>query len=265
MIMKAICVQLDIVWENKPANHAKVRELLDAARPDEGDLVVLPEMFATGFSMKVKAITDHQSRETQNFLAQTAAEYRVYLLGGVVTVASDGRGRNECAIYSAEGKEIGRYCKMHPFTLGGESQHYVAGANPLVLPCQEFILSPFICYDLRFPEVFRAAVRRGANLFAVIANWPTPRVEHWVTLLKARAIENQAYVVGVNRCGNDPNLPYPGQSMIIDPRGQVLIEAGDLECTISAEFDLQTLLDYREEFPFLSDMREDSVDPKTVP
>jgi predicted amidohydrolase len=257
--MNLVCCQLDIVWENKPANHAKVRALLDRAAPRRGSLVALPEMFATGFSMHSAAVSDSHSRQTQEFLARTAADYGVYLLGGVVTEAPDGRGRNECVVFSPEGMEIARYCKLHPFTLGGEAQHYLAGDGICVFACQGFTIAPFICYDLRFPEVFRAAVRRGADLLVVIANWPAPREEHWVTLLKARAIENQAYVAGVNRCGQDPQLPYSGRSLILDPRGHILAEAGGEEGTISAQLDLGALVSYRREFPALSDMRADYV------
>ena len=253
--MYVVCCQLNIIWENKPANHDKVHVLIEKAAPRHDSLVILPEMFSTGFSMNVATISDSDSRETQNFLATLAADYGLYVVGGVVSTAPGSRGFNECVAFSPDGVEIARYRKMHPFTLAGESEHYAAGGAVQVFPCHEFKIAPFICYDLRFPEVFRDAVRRGATLYTVIANWPTPRVEHWVTLLKARAIENQAYVVGVNRCGDDPHLSYPGRSMIIDPRGQILAEAGSQEGTISADLDLNALTDYRRGFPFLQDIR----------
>jgi len=116
-------------------------------------------------------------------------------------------------------------------------------------------VSPFICYDLRFPEVFRAATRRGAQVLVVIANWPATRVEHWVTLLRARAIENQAYVAGVNRCGNDPKLAYPGRSVIVGPWGEVMADAGDGEGVAWADLDFAALESYRREFPVLRDIR----------
>jgi len=122
---------------------------------------------------------------------------------------------------------------------------------------QSFQVAPFICYDLRFPELFRASARRGAQLFAVIANWPLTRAQHWITLLQARAIENQAYVAGVNRCGRDPKLGYNGRSLIISPQGDILADAEDKECVISAELDLAGLLAWREKFPALQDMRPD--------
>jgi len=256
--MQIICCQLDIVWENKPANHDKVRALLEQAAPPRGSLVLLPEMFATGFSMNVAAISDSASHHTQDFLARAAVDYGVYLLGGLVATAPDGRGRNECVIFSPKGEEIARYCKLHPFSFGGETQHYAAGESITLFNWQGFTVAPFICYDLRFPEIFRAAVRRGANLFPVIASWPATREQHWMTLLTARAIENQAYVAGVNRCGTDPHLRYSGRSMILDPRGEALAEVGGEERTISAPLDLTALLSYRREFPALDDMRAET-------
>jgi omega-amidase len=255
--MQIIALQLDSVWENKAANHDKVLALLDMTRPSAGALVVLSEMFATGFSMNVSAIHD-QSRETQDFLSRTAAERKIYLMGGVVMKDdATGRGRNESVVYSPEGKEVARYCKLQPFTLGGESEHYVAGGRTVLFECQEFMIAPFICYDLRFPELFRRAAAQGANLIVVIASWPAMRDDHWVTLLKARAIENQAYVMGVNRCGRDPKHYHSGRSIIYDPHGRVLADAGSEEGWIEAQLELQPLLDWRRNFPALADIRPD--------
>jgi predicted amidohydrolase len=254
--MQIIGLQLDSVWENRSANHDKVLALLDKAKPQAGALVVLPEMFASGFSMNVAAIHD-ESRETQDFLSRAAAERKIFLMGGVVMKDKSGRGRNEAVVYSPEGKEIARYCKLQPFTLGGEMDHYTPGESVCLFEWRELTVAPFICYDLRFPEVFRAAAVRGANLIVVIASWPAVRDDHWVTLLKARAIENLAYVVGVNRCGNDPKLYHSGRSHIFDPHGRILADAGSEEGWIEAQLELQPLLDWRRSFPALSDIRQD--------
>ncbi len=258
--MKIFCCQLDIVWEAKRANQAKVASLLSAGGVPQGSLVLLPEMFSTGYSMNVAAIAEGESRETETFLANTAREFGLCLLGGVVNAAPDGRGRNEAVVFSPEGREIARYGKRQPFSLGGESQHYVAGCETVTFQWQNFVVSPFICYDLRFPELFRAAALRGAQLLVVIANWPDVRLRHWVKLLQARAIENQAYVAGVNRCGSDPKHSYSaGRSLIIDPHGETLVEADGREGLISASLDLPALLDYRSDFPFLADLRRDAL------
>ncbi len=255
--MKIYGLQIDSVWENKAPNHAKVTALLDRANPETGSLVVLGEMFATGFSMNVAAIHDSETHETQTFLARTAAERGIFLLGGIVTKDASGLGRNESVVYSPEGKEVARYCKLQPFTLGGEKANYVAGDDVCLFRWQEFTVASFICYDLRFPELFRRAAQRGANLITVIASWPDARVDHWLSLLKARAIENQAYVIGVNRCGNDPKLYHSGRSSIFDYSGKLLADAGSEEGWIEADVDLASLNEYRKALPFLADIRED--------
>lgn len=257
--MKAVCCQLDIVWEDKPANYTKVRSLLDGVKIPAGSLVILPEMFATGFSMNVVGIREGAASETESFLASAARFYGVFMLGGMVTVGANGQGRNEAVVFSPEGKLLARFCKIHPFTLGGEAQHYAAGTEIVTFDWQGFKVAPFVCYDLRFPEVFRSAARQGANVFAVIANWPVVRIHHWSTLLQARAIENQAYVAGVNRCGMDPKLHYNGRSLIIDPRGEILAELGNQEGVISAELKLDALMAWRQEFPALQDMHPEFV------
>lgn len=257
--MKIYGVQLDIQWEDKAANYARVRALLENAAPETGSLVVLPEMFATGFSMNVANVVEN-SAETEQFLQGLAHEFSVSVLGGVaIAHGSDGAewGRNEAVFVTPNSdiKSAARYCKIHPFTFGGESARFVAGKEVCSFAWQGFKVAPFICYDLRFPEIFRAAAKNGAHLFCVIANWPTPREAHWRALLMARAIENQAYVIGVNRCGNDPKLQYSGRSQIIDPHGNILADAGDEEGVISAELDLGGLETYRSDFPVLADMK----------
>jgi len=254
--MDLIAVQFDVAWEDKPANCARVRRLLAAAEIRPGSLIVLPEMFAAGFSMNVAGVGEEAGGPTETFLGELAAEHKSCVLGGVVTRAAGGRGRNEAVAFGAHGREAARYCKLHPFGCAGESDHYVAGDELVTFEWAGFTVAPLICYDLRFPETFRGAVDRGANLFAVIANWPSPRQEHWSTLLAARAIENQAYVVGVNRCGADPNCTYAGGSVIFDPRGDPVAAASGEECLVTASPDLPALDVYRREFPALADRRE---------
>jgi predicted amidohydrolase len=253
--MRVVACQWEVAWEDKAANHARVRDLLAVAGPQRDSLVVLPEMFATGFSMNVAGISEWGSGETQHFLAETASRLEVYLLGGLVTGEVDGEGRNEAVLYSPSGHEVGRYRKIHPYPLAAEGEHFIGGDEVALWACNEFVLAPFVCYDLRFPEVFRTAAARGATLFCVIASWPAARSDHWYTLLRARAIENQAYVVGVNRCGDDPAVHYAGGSLVVGPRGDVLAQAGAEEGTIAADLDLAALQDYRRAFPALADMR----------
>ncbi len=252
--MRVTLCQMDIQWEDKPANFMSVEALLAACPPAEDSLLILPEMFATGFSLDVARIAEGPERETERFLACIARTYRVFVLGGVVTAGADGRGRNQAVVFDPAGEPLARYTKMHPFTYGGEAVHFTRGDDLVLFPCGEFMVAPFICYDLRFPEPFRAAVGQGAQLIGVIASWPAPRAAHWATLLQARAIENQAYVVGVNRCGSDPHNQYAGHSMVVDPRGNVCVDLGSAEGVASAELDLPALLSYRREFPALADI-----------
>ncbi|MGI6456835.1 MAG: carbon-nitrogen family hydrolase [bacterium] len=255
--MKIYGIQLDIVWENKQTNFEKVRSLLSLTNPEPDSLVLLPEMFATGFSMNKEEISRDEPQFTESFLQETARQYRIYLLGGMVTMNASGLGSNLAVVCDPTGKTIAAYQKLHPFTYGGESKHYELGREIICFSWQGFTVAPFICYDLRFPEIFRHAVQRGANLIPVIACFPQARELHWMALLRARAIENQLYIAGVNRCGSDPKLAYSGRSMIIDPKGEILADAGNGESVIGAEVSLSDLNTYRQELPFLLDIRKE--------
>jgi len=255
--MQVAACQLDVAWEDKEANFARVRELLAAAHIEPGGLLVLPEMFATGFSMDAERLAEGPHGPTHEFLSGLAAEHRCNVLAGLIRRSYKGAPHNEALLLGPSGHEITRYAKLQPFALGGEARHYAAGGDVTVVECQGFQLAPLVCYDLRFPEVARRTVRRGANLIAVIASWPVARHGHWLTLLKARAIENQCYVVGVNRAGRDPGYVYAGGSSIYDFGGNLLAEAGDGPQVITADLQLEPLIEYRRALPFLQDMRDD--------
>jgi predicted amidohydrolase len=253
--VQVIGCQFDIAWEDKDANFERVRALLKDANVEPGALIVLPEMFATGFSMHVERIAEQAAGPTQKFLSQLARDAGAYVVGGVAVAGADGRGRNEAVVIDPSGSEILRYCKLHPFSLGGEDEKFVRGDETCSFAWGPFRVAPFICYDLRFPEVFRHQARLGTHVFVVIANWPEARDAHWQTLLRARAIENQAYVIGVNRVGRDPKLAYAGHSLIVDPCGETLVMAGSDSQLIQADLRLQSLIEYRQKFPALRDMR----------
>lgn len=255
--MKAFLVQLDSVWERKPENFARVQALLSGTRIPPDSLVILPEMFATGFSLELAATIDHGPSETEAFLRALAIQHRSTVVGGLVREGQLGKGRNEAVVFGPAGDLLARYCKLHPFTLGGETNKHEKGENIVFFEWGGLVAAPFICYDLRFPESFRGATQRGAELLIVIALWPTRRVEHWVTLLKARAIENQAWVIGVNRCGSEPELNYPGRSLVVNPHGEIVADAGASEGIVSAEIDAQVLRQWRRDFPALKDIRTD--------
>jgi predicted amidohydrolase len=250
-------VQLDITWENPEANFKSVRKLLERTPPEKGALIALPEMFATGFSMNAAKIAEQMEGPTATFLSDIAKTFAVTVIGGVALSCDGSKPRNEALVFDASGQRIARYCKLHPFTLGGERDCYAPGEDVVTFPWNGFTVAPFVCYDLRFPEIFRRAVKRGATLMVVIANWPEARITHWLSLLQARAIENQCYVIGVNRCGMDPTLRYPGRSVVVDPTGVIVADAGNQERVFSTNLDPKLVETIRTKLPFLPDMRAD--------
>ena len=251
--MKVFAFQWDIVWEDKEANFSRVRSLVRAATPEPGGLLVLPEMFSTGFSLNLE-VTRQRVNEDERFLAELARETGCAVIGSVVNPEGD-RGCNEAVARSPDGAELVRYRKIRPFSLGGESAVHAAGSEVKTFDWGGFKIAPLICYDLRFPELFRSAAFQGAEMFVVMALWPVKRQQHWLTLLAARAIENQAYVVGVNRVGTEPNLTYAGRSVVVNPHGIAIADAGESEGWIGAEIQAETVQNWRAEFPGLRDAR----------
>ncbi len=258
--MRAYFCQINSLWEQPEAVYASVTRLLESAHPLAESLIVLPELFATGYSFN-PAFAEHPvTGPTLEVLATLAGRFRCYVLGGVLAkYPASPKPHNAAILFDPKGQVQARYDKMQLFSYAGESEHVTPGDRTVQTQVGDLILSPFICYDLRFPELFRTAALGGAGVFAVMASWPAERIDHWCALLAARAIENQAYVIGVNRCGDDPHHHYPGRSMIIDPRGNILAQAGDQPCVISADLSRDDLLAYRKDFPVLSDLRRDYI------
>ncbi|QEG01001.1 2-oxoglutaramate amidase [Stieleria maiorica] len=252
--MQIVAVQLNMAWEDKPANHRRLRELLGGTTIRPGSLVIAPEMFETGFSMNVNATAQSEAREGEALLRELARQYDSAFMGGVAAPIRDGRSRNECVVFAPDGTQLARYQKMHPFSLSGEENHYTAGSTQVVFEWQGVKITPFLCYDLRFPEIFRPAILRGAELITVIACWPAKRSEHWVRLLQARAIENLAPVVGVNRSGEEPDLQFDGRSSAFDHMGTPIFEASAQEQILTAEIDIEAARRWRSKFPALRDI-----------
>ena len=255
--MRVVAVQLNVQWEDKLANCERVKSLLLSSGVKAGDLVVLPEMFATGFSMNVALTSEGSDRPTERYLSKLAVEMQIAFVAGVVSDAADGKGFNEALALGPTG-ELARYRKIQPFAPGKEAIYYEAGDQAVSFNWQGATVVPLVCYDLRFPEVIRRAVKLGGEVICIISSWPAARTHHWLRLLQARAIENQAYVVGVNRCGDDPCFHYIGRSVIIDPQGEIIADAGEAEGVIHADLDLASLRTYREKLPFLKDMKDDA-------
>ncbi len=211
-------------WEDPAANYATVEEMVREAKLEPGTLLVLPETFATGFSGTSK-VAENDGGPTDVFLRGLAAEHGIGVVAGLVRCGDDGSSRNTAVLIDPTGQEIGSYAKRRPFLPGGEP--WVPGEQPGVFHWNGVPIALHICFDLRFPELFRDTLDPDPPvLHIVIASWPITRIHHWTQLLRARAIENQATVVGVNRIGDDPFHSYSGQSAVFDPDGNSLLELG---------------------------------------
>lgn len=254
--MRAHLVQHDIAWEDKAANHARVSELLARVAVAPGDLVLLPEMFDTGFSLSVGKTADSDGASAQ-FVVTLARRLQATVQAGITVHGPSGKGLNRAIVCDPAGRVICEYDKIHPFSFGRESERFIGGSKVATYMwgdgADELTVCPAICYDLRFPELFRAGLAMGAELFTIGANWPVARVGHWRSLLIARAIENQAFVLGVNRCGADPHLDYPGASVAVDPQGRVIAEGSAAEEVLSVKIDAAALRSWRETFPAWKD------------
>jgi predicted amidohydrolase len=243
--------QLDPVWEDKTESMQRATRALDAL--GEVDLIVLPEMSLTGFTMNPDAHAEEIDGESVRFFADRAKAANARLIGGAAIKDGD-KFYNEAILFGCDGAVEARYKKTHPFGYGDEDKHYAAGERPVGAAIDEWAAGLAVCYDLRFPELFRFYGKERRELIVVIANWPSPRIEHWRTLLKARAIENQCVVVGVNRVGEDPKASYPGRSAVFGPMGEPLLDMND-EPTGAVEIDVDHVRETRERFGFLNDIR----------
>ncbi len=260
---KAHLVQLNAVWEDKPTNRDRVCTLLDRAEIAPGDLVLLPEMFDTGFSFNIQATADMDA-STLVFLGELAQDLRVTVQGGrTVAPCHTCVAKNVATVLGPgerEARLLAEYTKIHPFIT--ERERFEGGNDVLTYRWDGAGLTvcPAICYDLRFPELFRLGLKQGAELFALGACWPEVRQHHWRALLIARAIENQAYVLGCNRVGVEPGvlgqpLKYSGGSIVVSPKGDVLGELGDVEAVLSVEIDPEQVHAWRRTFRAWKDMK----------
>ncbi|MDD3393311.1 MAG: carbon-nitrogen family hydrolase [Anaerotignum sp.] len=248
--------QLDMGFENKEHTKKLCEEMICAAAKEQVDLLVFPEMTLTGFTMKTREFGESvKNSETLAFFRNCAVLHKMAICFGLPIVDTE-KAENHCMIVSEAGELLADYAKIHPFSFGTEAKHYTGGDSLASCVIKEHIATPFVCYDLRFPEIFQAASEKS-TLLIVIANWPSTRREHWMTLLKARAIENQAFVIGVNRAGHGGGLKYSGDSMVISPAGEVLAHAKEGHGLTVADISPEDALAYRTSFPLKSDRKPD--------
>jgi len=266
-------IQTNLHWEDKAANLKMLEEKINSIK-EKTEIVVLPEMFTTGFSMKPKLLAETMEGETVQWMKRVAADKKIILTGSVIIKApsllerAGGEAYFNRLIWMLPNGQYGVYDKRHLFAYAGEDDHYTAGTKRLIASVKGWKINLLVCYDLRFPVWARQnsltsnpspPVERGEtaaeyDVLIYVANWPEKRIHAWKTLLQARAIENQCYVVGVNRVGNDGyNIHYSGESMIVDPMGEVLYTKMEEEDIFTMALDKIYLQNVREKLPFLKD------------
>lgn len=247
-------IQTNLHWEDKAANLQMLEQKINSIK-QKTEIVVLPEMFSTGFSMKPELFAETMEGETMQWMKRMAAEKKIILTGSII--AEDGGNYLNRLIWMLPNGEYGVYDKRHRFGYAGEDNHYTAGNKRLIASVKGWKINLQVCYDLRFPVWARQQSQSGEPEYDVliyVANWPERRSHAWKTLLQARAIENQCYVAGVNRVGNDGNdIYHSGDSMIIDPMGEVLYTKKDEEDVFTITLDKEHLQSIREKLPFLKD------------
>ena len=247
MTFRISIVQQPLIWQDPAANRARFAEVL---KPLAGatDLVVLPEMFTSGFTMKPEKYAEQADGETRAWLAAQATALDA-AVGGSVAVHDDGRFFNRFMV-ALPGGPTYWYDKRHLFRMGGEHRHYSAGDHALIIEWRGARLCPLVCYDLRFPVWSRRRPELEYDVVIYAANWPSPRVYAWSTLLRARAIENVAYCAGVNRVGEDgAGVSHPGASAVLDFMGKPLVELGSDAAIATVALDLEALRAWRDKFP----------------
>jgi predicted amidohydrolase len=252
--LNVTAIQMDLAWEDRPANYEHARRWAEKAAAGGAQLIILPEMFATGFSMNSAVTAEPADGPTPTFLRRLASDLEVTVIGGYVRQAEGGRAWNAALAVGPEGNDLAEYHKTHLVGILGEEEAHAAGDAPRPFTLGGVQAVCYVCYDLRFPELFRLTAVE-TSLAVVIASWPEARQAHWDALLVARAIENQQFVIGVNRVGEGGGLGFTGGTAIIDPMGQTLAHGGDREGLVQASLDMAQVNEVRTRLPFLKDRR----------
>jgi predicted amidohydrolase len=252
--MRIAAVQHDIVWEDRDANFERLAPQVGRAVGAGAELVLLTETFSTGFSM-TPGIGEAEGGPSARFLAGQAAEHGVWMAGTCPEIAPGEELPYNSFVLAGPDGTMHRYRKLHPFTHAGEHERFRAGEKPVTVEVGGLRITPFVCYDLRFADVFWK-VAPETDVYLVPANWPSPRRQHWQTLLQARAIENQAYVVGCNRVGTaGDGTEHAGDSRIVSPMGELLATAAAVETVVVADVDPAEVAATRDRLRFLPDRR----------
>lgn len=253
MKLKTALLQYSQVWGNQNANLEKINSLIDNKITDE-EIIILPEMSVTGFTMEADKYSEEIDGISTHYFVEKSREIKKHIFAGIIE-NDNGKIYNSLVHFDKQGLITSRYRKIHPFSLAKEEEYYESGKEIAITQIEEIKIGLTICYDLRFPELYRLYAKEGCKLLINIASWPTKRIEHWKTLLRAHAIANQAYVIGVNRIGNDPFNEYNGNSVVIDPMGKIIITNEGNEAILSAEMNFEYVNQVRQSLGFLNDIK----------
>ncbi len=253
--MKVAAIQHDTVWHSPPDNFTHLTPMIARAAAAGARLVLLTEMYSTGFGIETAGIAERPGGPSTAFLTEQAAQHGCWVGGSLAERTVSAELPHNTFVLAAPDGRVHRYHKIHPFSYAHEHEHFASGAEHVVIDVEGLRCALFVCYDLRFADEFWALAAQ-VDAYLVPANWPASRRHHWRALLVARAIENQAYVVGCNRVGAAPGgLTYAGDSMIVDPLGEVLAAGAIQETIVIADVDPAAVAAARTHYPFLSDRR----------
>ena len=257
--MKIALTQFDMAWEDKALNKHRAKAEIEAAKKAGCDMVIFPEMTLTGFSMQLSVVAELPGEngytETMDWFLQQSIEADIVLVFGYVKWMPDKKKAANMLAAVKNGRVLYEYQKIHPFSYAGEDEYYAGGNAVSRFQYKDVIFGGFICYDLRFPEIFQI-ISEETDAIIVIANWPEERICQWEALLRARAIENQCYILGVNRYGSGDGLTYPKSSMAFDPTGKKIGESKGENTFIQVMVEKEKVRECRNSFPVRQDRRE---------
>ncbi len=256
MKLKITCLQMDILFGKPKENFKAAETMINKALKTQPDVIVLPELWTTGYDLtRLEEIADKDAASAIAFLKRIAKNNQVHLVGGSVANKTEDGVFNTLLVIDKNGNIAHKYSKLHLFKLMNEHLYLTGGSAKGAFTLENRKFAGMICYDIRFPEWIRAHTAEGAEALFVVAEWPLARVSHWRTLLIARAIENQCYVIACNRTGSDPENVFAGHSMIIDPWGEVLAEGSESEEILEADIDLDKVKEVRKMIPIFADRK----------
>lgn len=262
---RVAALQFDIVHGNPSLNRARVKKLLHEALGSQPrpDIAVLPETWTTGYSRRVfreiRSYAETLNGSSVNLLRRFAEEYGVTIIGGTLPIVTDQAVTNTSLVIGPDGRILGRYDKMHLYSaVFAEHEAFKSGKDLPVIDTPLGAVSVMTCYDLRFPEVCRTFALKGSRVVFVPSNFPKPKLEHWRVLVRARAIENQVFVVAVNRCGRHEEAEYFGHSLVVSPWGEIVAEAGEKEEILYADLEMNQIAEVRNTIPVFSDRHPES-------